>query len=650
LWEGVDFPGEALEILVVAKLPFSVPTNRWSKRAPSACASRASIRSAPTRCRMPVLRFRQGVGRLIRRADDRGVLVVCDPRLGHGVVPSSLPVLVAGDSADGHGCPLAGTPGIRVSGGRGVAVARAGRHGGRGRHRSRCGRPRSGARVIELGARPLTLADVAAVSRDRAPVRLGSEARARISASRGVVERALAAGKAIYGVNTGFGPLKDKAIASDQVRQLQLNLLRSHAAGIGRFAPMDVSRAMLLLRAASLAHGHSGCRPEVVEALLALLDGQVTPVVPLQGSVGASGDLAPLAHLALVLVGEGEAWLGDQRMPGALALRGAGLQPLTLEAKEGLALINGTQLSTALAALACVDARRVWEAGVAAAALSTEVLLGSFQPARADVQALRPYRGADETARRLRAYSEDSDLVASHANCGEVQDAYSLRCVPQVMGASWDALAHVEAQLTVEANSVNDNPLVLAAGDEVISAGLFHAQPVALVADYLKIAVAEVASLAERRIDRLTDARVSGCPRHSPGAGTRIGIHDGAIHRGRAGLGEQDAVSPGQRGFDSDRSGHRRSRQHGADRGPACPPRGRQRAHVVALELMCATRALEFRRPLRAGQGCERLYGTVRRLVPEPEGDRPLSGACEELARWVLSPAPIRLAEDVLST
>ncbi len=505
--------------------------------------------------------------------------------------------------------------------------------------------------MIEIGGRPLALADVAAVARDHAHVRLADEARGRMAASHAVIARTLAGERAVYGVNTGFGLLKDRVIPSPQVRQLQLNLLRSHAAGVGRFALPDVARAMLLLRAASLAHGHSGCRPEVVEALIAMLEGRVTPVVPLQGSVGASGDLAPLAHLALVLVGEGEAWLGEQRMPGALALRGAGLQPLTLGAKEGLALINGTQLSSAVAVLACVDARRVWEAGVAAAALSTEVLLGSFQPARPEVQGLRPYPGALETARRLRAYSEDSALVASHADCGRVQDAYSLRCVPQVMGASWDALVHVESQLTVEVNSVNDNPLVFASSDEVISAGLFHAQPVALAADYLKIAVAEVASLSERRIDRLTDARVSGLPAVLAGdPGLESGYmlaqytaaalvsenktlcHPASVDSIPTGAGIEDHVS-------------------------MAPIAGRHArdvvdntAHVLALELMCASRALEFRRPLHAGLGCERLYGTVRRLVPAPEGDRPLSGPCEALARWVLSPAPVKLAEEVLST
>jgi histidine ammonia-lyase len=505
--------------------------------------------------------------------------------------------------------------------------------------------------MIEIGAGPLLLSDVAAVARDGAPVRLAPPARDRMSASRAVVTRALAGERAIYGVNTGFGMLKDRVISTDQLRDLQLNLIRSHAAGVGRFAPPEVARAMLLLRAASLAHGHSGCRPEVVEALIAMLEGEVTPVIPLQGSVGASGDLAPLAHLALVLVGEGEAWLGEQRMPGALALRGAGLQPLGLEAKEGLALINGTQFSTALAVLSCVDARRVWEAGMAAAALSTEVLLGSFEPARHEVQALRPYPGALEAARRLRAYAEDSALVASHADCGQVQDAYSLRCVPQVMGASWDALAHVEAQLAIEVNCVNDNPLVFAATDEVISAGLFHAQPVALAADYLKIAVAEVASLSERRIDRLLDERVSGLPAVLAG---KPGLESGYMmaQYTAASLVSENKTLCHPASVDSIPTGA--GIEDHVSMAPIAARHARQvvdnSAHVVALELMCATRGLEFRRPLRAGLGSERLYGMIRRRVPEPEGDRPLANACDELARWVLSAAPVKLADEVLSS
>jgi histidine ammonia-lyase len=503
--------------------------------------------------------------------------------------------------------------------------------------------------VIELGARPLTLADVARVAREQVPVSLGRAARERMAAGRRVVDAVLGDGRVVYGLNTGFGELKDRQIPLDQVRQLQLNLLRSHAAGVGRFATRDVSRAMVLLRAASLAHGYSGCRPELVESLLELLERDVTPIVPLQGSVGASGDLAPLAHLALVLVGEGEAWLGDQRMPAGLALRGAGLQPLGLEAKEGLALINGTQLSTAIAALACVEARALWEAAVAAAALSIEVLLGSFQPAREDIQALRPYPGAIEAARRLRAYSEESRLVASHAECGRIQDAYSLRCVPQVLGASWDALVHVERQLEVEINGVNDNPIVFPDGGDVISAGLFHAQPVGLAADYLKMAVAEVASISERRIARLTDAGEAQLP---PVLAQDPGLESGYMmaQYTAAALVSENKVLCHPASVDSIPTGG--GLEDHVSMAPIAARHLRQvvenAAHVVALELLCGCRALEFRRPLSAGQGSERLYGAVRRLSPAPDGDRPLSGPCETVARWVISHAPVRLAEEVL--
>ena len=522
--------------------------------------------------------------------------------------------------------------------------------------------------MILVGGPPLTLAEVARVARSsavspadapaeqEARVALAPASRERMRASRAVIEAAIARGLAVYGVTTGFGELKDRVIPHEQLRTLQVNLLRSHAAGVGPEAPREVVRAMLLLRALSLAHGYSGVRPEVAEALIALLERDVTPVVPLQGSVGASGDLAPLAHLAGVLVGEGEAWLGRPagagapRLPAALALRGAGLQPLVLEAKEGLALLNGTQLSTALAVLACVDARRVWEAAVAAAALSTEVLNGSFAPARADVQALRPYRGALETARRLRAYAEESALVAAHAGCGEVQDAYSLRCVPQVLGAAYDALEHVEAQLQVEVNAVNDNPLVLAAAEEVVSAGLFHAEPVGLAADYLKIAVAEIGSLSERRIDRLLDRRVSGLPAVLAG---EPGLESGYMQAQytAASLVSENKVLAHPATVDSIPTGS--GLEDHVSMAPIAARHARMvvenTARVVALELLCACRGLEFRRPLAAGRGSERTYAAIRRLVPAPEGDRPLSGPCEALAQWVLSGAPERLAEEVLS-
>jgi len=503
--------------------------------------------------------------------------------------------------------------------------------------------------VIELGSRPLTLTDVMQVVAGEVSVRLADQARARMRRSRSVVERAVAEGRVVYGVTTGFGELKDRHIPSDQVRALQLNLLRSHSAGVGPEAPRDTVRAMLLLRAASLAHGSSGCRPDIVDGLLALLERDVVPVVPLQGSVGASGDLQPLAHLASVLMGEGEAWLGPSRMPASLALRGAGLQPLTLEAKEGLALINGTQLSTANAALACSEARRVWEAAVGAAALTTEVLLGSFVPARADVQELRPYPGAQESARRLRAYALGSALVESHAGCDRVQDAYSSRCVPQVMGAAWDAIEHVERQLQIEFDSVNDNPVVFAERGEVVSAGLFHAQPVAMAADYLKIAASAIGNMSERRIDRLVNAGDSKLPAV---LATTPGLESGYMlaQYTAAALVSENKVLSHPASVDTIPTGG--GIEDHVSMAPAAARQARtvvsHVAKVVALELLCACRALEFRRPLTAGEGSEMLYGAVRRLVPAPDGDRPFGDACENLAAWVLSRAPERLAEEVL--
>jgi len=505
--------------------------------------------------------------------------------------------------------------------------------------------------VIRLGVSRLTLDDLVDVARGETRVELPAESRARVRASRRVVEDAVRDGRVVYGVTTGFGVLKDRHIGADDVRTLQLNLVRSHCAGVGPATPREVVRAMLLLRAHSLSMGASGVRPEVIDMLVAMLDRRLTPIVPQQGSVGASGDLAPLAHLASVLVGEGEAWLGDQRMPAGLALRGAGLQPLVLEAKEGLALINGTQFSTAWAALACADAERVWEAAMGAAALSTEVLLGSFAPAREDVQALRPYRGAQEAARRLREYSRGSALVESHKDCGRVQDAYSLRCVPPVMGASWDAILHVEQQLEVELNSVNDNPLIFADGAEAVSAGLFHAQPVALAADYLKIAVAEVASLSERRIDRLLDSRSSGLPDALAGS---PGLESGYMmaQYTSAALVSENKTLAHPASVDSIPTGA--GQEDHVSMAPIAARFARQvtdhTARVVAMELLCGCRALELRRPLKAGEGSEMLYGAVRRIVPAPEGDRPLQGPCEELSRWVMSAAPQKLAEEVLSS
>jgi histidine ammonia-lyase len=469
-----------------------------------------------------------------------------------------------------------------------------------------------------------------------------------MNASRAVVETAVRSGRVVYGVTTGFGPLKNEVIRPDDVRALQVNLLRSHAAGVGEPLPHDVVRAMLLLRAASLAVGASGVRPVVVEALLTLLRRDVTPVVPALGSVGASGDLAPLAHLASVLIGEGEAWHAGERLPGAEALRRAGIEPLILEAKEGLALINGTQLSTAVATLAAVEARSVWEAVVAATALSIQVLMGSIRPEREDVHALRPYPGARETARRLRGYAGESALIASHQHCARLQDAYSLRCAATVLGASLDALEHVCSQLEIEINCVNDNPIVLADADDFVSAGLFHAQPVGLAADYLKMAMAEVASLSERRIDRLLDPRVSELPADLT---LRPGLESGYMlaQYTAAALVSENKVLAHPASVDSIPTGT--GIEDHVSMAPIAARHARavvrNAAHVAALELLCACRALELRRPLTAGPASERVYRIVRRLAPAPTGDAPLTEAAEAVADWALSDEPAQLAKEL---
>ena len=357
--------------------------------------------------------------------------------------------------------------------------------------------------------------------------------------ARAVVERLVAAGEVVYGITTGFGDLASTYIPPADARQLQENLLVSHAVGVGAPLPRDVVRAMLLLRANTLALGHSGCRPVLVDRLLAFLEAGIHPVVPAQGSVGASGDLAPLAHLALPLIGRGEVELGGQVMPGLLALRETGIEPLTLEAKEGLALLNGTQLMSALGALLLADADRLARTASVAAAQSVEALLGTDVPYAAAYQLARPHPGQIAVAAELRHLLRDSGLMAAHhGSTHKVQDPYSLRCVPQVHGAIRDALDYLRRVLDVELNSATDNPLVFPEGGAaaadvaatggglVISGGNFHGEPIALALDFAKLAIAELGAISERRIALLVDARLNGGlpPFLAPASGLNSGM------------------------------------------------------------------------------------------------------------------------------
>lgn len=480
--------------------------------------------------------------------------------------------------------------------------------------------------AFELGA-DLSLAALEAVARHGAVVTMPDATRRRLEDNRAFVDELLERGETVYGVTTGFGRFAATRIATTDVRELQRNLLLSHAVGVGEPLPNDIVRAMLLLRAHSLSLGASGVRPLVVEALTALLTRRVHPVVPSQGSVGASGDLAPLAHIALVLIGEGEAEVGGERLPGRAALERAGLEPIALEAKEGLALINGTQLMAAHVALAMQDAARLLRLADVAAAMTVEALLGSHAPFAAAVTRLRPHVGAVATAANMRALLLGSEVVLSHADCDRVQDPYSLRAVPQVHGASRDALAHVRGVVEVELRSVTDNPLVVTdeAGAEprVISAGNFHGQPLAIAADYAAIALAELGSISERRVEQLVNPALSGLPGFLTEHG---GLNSGLMvaQYTAAALVSENKVLAHPASVDSiptsaNQEDHVSMGAHAARKLVSVL---RNVRYVLAVELLAAAQALDFRAPLRPGVGVAAAHARVRELVPHLGADR----------------------------
>jgi len=489
--------------------------------------------------------------------------------------------------------------------------------------------------VVDGGS--LTPAGVEAVARDGAGVTVPEAARERIRASRERVEEIVASGEAVYGVNTGFGDLVDERIPGDDIGALQHNLLRSHAAGTGDDLPAEAVRAMLVTRLNALAKGYSGVREEVVDLLAAMVDGGVHPVVPAKGSLGASGDLAPLAHLALVVIGEGVALVDGDRLPGGEALARRGLEPLELRAKEGLALINGTQLTVGLAALVVRDAERALRAADVAGALTTEVTMSTTASAHPRIQDVRPHAGHADAARNVRALTAGSEVVESHRNCDRVQDAYSIRCLPQVHGAVRDAVAHLRGTVETELNSATDNPLVFDAADvdarasgtdraAVLSGGNFHGEPLALPLDYVTGALAELAAISERRVDRMLNPNVQ--EDHLPPFLTAdSGLESGYMI---AQYTAADLVST--------------ARSHGRPSTDNIPVSGNQEDHVsmsaqsaqrareaaegalyaVATELTCGTQALEFVADHDPGAGTGAAATLVREHVPPLEGDRPV--------------------------
>jgi histidine ammonia-lyase len=482
---------------------------------------------------------------------------------------------------------------------------------------------------IVIDGHALTRPQVVAVARHDAPVTLGERSFERIQTARAVIETIADEGRVVYGVTTGFGHLSRVRIPHEQLTELQHNLLRSHASGVGEPLAEEITRAMLLLLAGSLARGNSGVRVEVVQLLVGMLNARVYPIVPSRGSVGASGDLAPLAHLALTLIGEGEAIIAGERVSGLEALRRAGLSPIDLHAKEGLALINGTHMMEAIAVLATHDAQVLVRAAEVACAMSIEGLMGSHVPLDARIHERRGQHGQQISAARLRQLVAQSEINVSHADCPRVQDPYSMRCAPQVLGAVRDALDFCSGIFERELGAVTDNPLVFPDEGDVLSGGNFHGQPLALALDVLAIALAQLASFSERRIYNLMgphDWDEGGAPLFlTPNPGLNSGFmivqyvaaslvneikllaHPASIDSIPTSAGMEDFNSMGAT------SAHKLLRVLELAR------------QVVAIELMCAAQMLEFRKPLSPGLGVLAAYDIVRSRVEKLEQDRSLA-------------------------
>jgi len=494
---------------------------------------------------------------------------------------------------------------------------------------------------IALTGNDLTLDQLYQIVYGGAEVALASSARERMEASRAVVDRLAQGNAAAYGINTGFGALASVRIPHEQIRELQLNLVRSHACGVGAPLAEDETRAMIALRANALAKSFSGVRPLVVETLLAMLARGVLPVIPSQGSVGASGDLAPLAHLALVVIGEGEATYNGSKLPGGEALQKAGIAPLKLKAKEGLALLNGTQGMLALLSLAVREAEMLADTADVAAALSLDALRGTPAPFDERISRIRPYPGHAVTARNLTHLNRGSEIRESHRapeKDSRVQDAYSLRCTPQVHGAVRDSLSQVRTTLSIELNAATDNPLVFGESGEVISGGNFHGQPLAMAADQVAIALATLAGICERRIEHMTNPHTSMLPAFlTPDPGINSGFMIAQVVA--AGLASEMKALATPHSVDSiPTSG---DQEDYVSMGMSAARRLRRMldalCNVIAIELLAAAQGIDFHSPLQTGTEARKAFALVRSVSPAVEKDRALAPDIAAVAQVVVS-------------
>ncbi len=491
--------------------------------------------------------------------------------------------------------------------------------------------------AVVIDGRSLTLEAVRAVALDRAKVSVHPEARTRMERARAVVDGKAKGDVAVYGVNTGFGLLADKKISADHLDELQVNLLRSHAAGVGAPLPEPVVRAMMLLRGNVLATGHAGTRPIVLDHLAALLNAEVAPVVPRQGSVGASGDLAPLAHLALVLIGEGRATIRGRELPGLLALRTAGLEPLKLAPKEGLSLVNGTQAMTAIGSMSVLVAERLARAADAVGAMTVEALKGTPRVFDPRLTAVRNHPGSLECNVNLSRLLAESAIAASHSDDDDrVQDPYSLRCMPAVHGAARQSITHARGVLSVEVNACTDNPIVFPDQDELLSGGNFHGQPVSTALDYLAIGVAALGAISERRTEQMVNPRESRLPAFlTPDPGLRSGFM--MPHVTAAALVSENKIHAHPASVDTipTSGGQEDHVSMGVTAALKCETVVRNVSLILAIEMLASARGIEFHAPLAPGRGVAAAHAALRKVFPSTDADRPLGGDIEKLAEML---------------
>ena len=486
-------------------------------------------------------------------------------------------------------------------------------------------------KALHINGNSLTLEDVRSIAVDRQPVLLAPDAREVVERAREAVENLVSGNQTSYAITTGVGKLSDVRIAPDQIRELQLNLIRSHAVGVGDPLPVAETRAMMLLRANSLAKGYSGVRPVVIDTLCEMLNRNVTPVIPSQGSVGASGDLAPLAHLALVLIGEGECVSPNNTIPGHAALKQAEISPLRLEAKEAISLINGTQAMLGVGTLALLEAEVLVDSADVIAGLSLDALRGTDAAFDERIHKARPHPGQLKTAANLRKMLADSEIRKSHAECNRVQDAYSLRCIPQVHGAVRDTLSHCRAVLETEANSAVDNPLVFIRNEnqsDVISGGNFHGEPVAFALDFLAIALSALAGISERRIERLVNPTLNeGLP---PFLAVDAGLNSGFMMAQvtAAALASENKVLAHPASVDSITTSGNKEDYVSMGMTGALKLRRilKNTRNIVSIEAMAAAQALDFLAPLKTSKLGQMAQREIRTVSPRVEKDRIIAG------------------------